>query len=500
MKRAVLYARYSSDLQTQNSIDAQLRACRDYCQRNQYSIVTEYCDEALSGRSDERPDFQRMIDAAKQKSFDVVVCHKIDRFSRDRYDHSHYKRILQRSGVKLEYADQRIDDSPEGGLTESLLIGLSEYYSKNLARETMKGLNERAYKGKFNGGIPPLGYEIKDDEYVINEKEAEAIRFIFTKYIEGWGLSRISQALNELGYSPKRGGRFGKGSLHDILRNEKYIGVYKFGRVRRTADGQRNSHKHDAEAITVAGAIPQIIDNETWEKCKQKNLENQIRPGSYSAKRTYLLTGLLKCKCGFNMVGHYSNARKKSWYICGQNTRKAKTCDCKMVECSKIESEVIEMLKETLLDTEKRQQLCDDINASVRTAAFELNGKANALDAELRGVRAKLARLLDALEEGLLGDTGKERIKLLNARERSLEHEIKQTATLLAAQKITPQQVAAFVSGHAEALNEKDPEKLRASIQALSQNISYDGHSVFVDIRVTSYLVPKAGLEPARHR
>ena len=171
-----------------------------------------------------------------------------------------------------------------------------------------------------------------------------------------------------------------------------------------------------------------------------------------------------------------------------------------MVECSKIESEVIEMLKEILLDTEKRQQLCDDINASVRTAAFELNGKVNALDAELRGVRAKLARLLDALEEGLLGDTGKERIKLLNARERSLEHEIKQTATLLAAQKITPQQVAAFVSCHAEALNEKDPEKLRASIQALSQNISYDGHSVFVDIRVTSYLVPKAGLEPARHR
>ena len=118
-----------------------------------------------------------MIADARAKSFDVLVCHKIDRFSRDRYDHSHYKRILQKNNIKLEYVDQRIDDTPEGALTESLLIGLSEYYSRNLAREVMKGMNERAHKGLFNGGIPPLGYSIDaDKKYVINEHEAAAVR------------------------------------------------------------------------------------------------------------------------------------------------------------------------------------------------------------------------------------------------------------------------------------------------------------------------------------
>ncbi len=170
--RAVIYSLYSSEKQNDASIDAQLRACNAYCAYHVY--------EAIAVRSDERPAFQRMIADARNQSFDVLVFHKTDRFSRDRYDHSHYKRILQKNNIKLEYVDQRIDDTPEGNLTESLLIGISEYYSRDLARETMKGMNERAHKCNFNGGISPLDFSLSlNGDYILNDHEAAAIRLIF---------------------------------------------------------------------------------------------------------------------------------------------------------------------------------------------------------------------------------------------------------------------------------------------------------------------------------
>ena len=488
--RAATYTRFSSDLQSASSTDAQLRACRSYCDAHNYTIVAEYNDVALSGRSDDRPAFQEMIDAARSHNFDVLVCHKIDRFSRDRYDHSHYKRILQRAGVKLEYVDQRIDDTPEGGLTESLLIGLSEYYSRNLARETMKGLNERAYKAKFNGGIPPLGYNIADGEYVINETEAEAVRFIFQQYAAGDGLAKISQALNDKGFHPKRGGRFGKNSLHDILRNEKYIGIYKFGRVRRTMDGRRNSHKNDDTAIV--GTIPAIVEPELFEKIRDKFAENKKRAGAASTPRQYLLSGLLRCRCGHMMVGRWVAARNKSWYVCGQNNRKSGTCNCKMVDTARAEETVIKILQENLLDADRRQKLCDEINHAAAEATESAAGRVTILETELRGVRAKQARFLDAIEEGLITADGKARLRELNAREAAINAELKQILKENKPKMVTPQMVECFVADFAAAVKEKDPDKIRALLPLLAASIDYDGDSIEVKIRVSSFVVPKA--------
>ena len=152
----VAYARYSSDNQREESITAQLRAIHSWAESNGHTIVKEYIDEALSARTDKRPNFLKMIEDSKIEDWNGVVVHKLDRFSRNRYNSAVYKKILRDSGKKLFSVLEKLDDSPESIIMESMLEGLSEYYSANLAREVKKGLKENALNCKHNGGTPPL--------------------------------------------------------------------------------------------------------------------------------------------------------------------------------------------------------------------------------------------------------------------------------------------------------------------------------------------------------
>ena len=131
---AVIYARYSSHAQREESIEGQLRVCYDYAKRNGIHVVKEYIDRALSATSDQRPAFQQMITESASGTFDAVLVYALDRFSRDRYDAAVYRKKLRNNDVRIVSVTQPIDDSPEGVLIESLLEGLAEYYSKNLAR------------------------------------------------------------------------------------------------------------------------------------------------------------------------------------------------------------------------------------------------------------------------------------------------------------------------------------------------------------------------------
>jgi site-specific DNA recombinase len=176
MIRAAAYARYSSDNQREESIDAQLRAIREYCDRNGIRLVKIYTDEARSATTDDRPGFLQMIQDSALGLFDAVIVHKLDRFSRDRYDSAFYKRQLKKNGVRLISVLENLDDSPESIILESVLEGMAEYYSRNLAREVMKGMKETALQCKHTGGKPPLGYDVAPDgTYVINEQEAKAV-------------------------------------------------------------------------------------------------------------------------------------------------------------------------------------------------------------------------------------------------------------------------------------------------------------------------------------
>lgn len=188
IKNVVAYCRFSSDNQRSESIDAQIRVIKDYCKQNKYILTHIYRDEALSGTSDKRDQFQQMIKDSKDGLFDAVIVHKLDRFARNRYDSAIYKKKLKDNGVAVLSVLENLDDTPESIILESVLEGMNEYYSKNLAREVRKGLNENAIKCIHNGGIPPLGYNVSDDKYYyINEQEAAAVRLIFKMYSENYG-------------------------------------------------------------------------------------------------------------------------------------------------------------------------------------------------------------------------------------------------------------------------------------------------------------------------
>ncbi|MCQ5128167.1 recombinase family protein [Butyricicoccus faecihominis] len=228
--RAVAYARFSSEMQREESIDAQLHAIEAYTKANHLLLCGSYIDRAKSATTDQRPEFQRMIADAQRGQFEVVVVHKLDRFSRDRYDSAFYKRKLRLAGVALHSVLENLDGSPESVILESVIEGFNEYYSRNLAREVEKGKKENARKGIHVGGIPPLGYDVDPltRKLVINEREAEAVRLIFSMFLEGHGYTKMRDKLNSRGYTTKHGQPFGKNSLHEILRNEKYTGVYTY--------------------------------------------------------------------------------------------------------------------------------------------------------------------------------------------------------------------------------------------------------------------------------
>ena len=317
MKKAVIYARFSSDQQREESIEAQVRACKAVCLAKGYLLTNIYADEAKSGRStSERDQYNKMLEDAKEHKFDVIVMHKIDRNARNEFDYFVFKQKMVRYGISYEYAAQTVDSSPEWQMMEGILVNFAAYYSRNLVKETKKGLNENAYKAQFNGGTPPLGYDIDTDKhYIINEHEAEAVLLIFALYMDGKGYTTISHELNSRGYRTRQGRPFGKNSLFDILRNEKYIGVYTYNAIVKGADGKRNTHSCPSEQlIRIENAIPPIVAKALFFAVQEKHEKNKGCARKFKAKRDYLLTGKIFCtNCSSAMNGHTTTIRGKQY-------------------------------------------------------------------------------------------------------------------------------------------------------------------------------------------
>lgn len=157
----VIYARYSSDNQREESIEGQLRECKDFAKRNDITIVDSYIDRAFSATTDRRPAFQKMIKDSAKNMFDVIIVWKLHRFARNRYDSAHYKAQLRKNGVKVISANENISEGSEGIILESVLEGMAEYYSADLSEKVIRGLTENAMKCKFNGGPITFGFNFE---------------------------------------------------------------------------------------------------------------------------------------------------------------------------------------------------------------------------------------------------------------------------------------------------------------------------------------------------
>lgn len=312
---AVVYARYSSDRQREESIEGQLRECREYAAKNGIKIVHEYIDRALSASKDteKRLEFLHMIQDSNKRQFGAVLVWKLDRFARDRYDSAHYKHILKKNGVRIISATEPISEGPEGIILESVLEGMAEYYSAELSVKIKRGLKENALKGVNNGGRTAFGYQLKGDKggpkhYEPDPLTAPIVREIFHRYADGDEIKDIRDDLNARGFTTNYGGAFRYTTLSVMLGNRLYIGEYRYSDV------------------VVENCIPALVDKTTFDTVQRRRERNKRAPAAKKATDQYLLTTKLFCgDCGSPMAGESGTGRNGTthrYYKCMSAKRK----------------------------------------------------------------------------------------------------------------------------------------------------------------------------------
>lgn len=474
---AAIYARYSSDNQDIASIDAQVRAIKEYCEKLNYNVVTIYIDEAETATTDDRPQFLKMIEDSSKGLFDLLVVHKLDRFARNRYDSAFYKRQLKNNNVKVLSVLERLDDSPESIILESVLEGMAEYFSVNLARETMKGLKENAHKAMHCGGKPALGYDIIDKKYVINENEAEIIRFIFNSYANRIGYKQIASECNNRGYKSKLGKPIAVNSLHDILKNEKYAGIYVFNKYSK---GTTTKMKAESEIIRIPGGVPAIIDLDMFNMV-QMRLKDNKHNATNKAKHNYLLTGKLICgDCGARMIGHtaISKAGKEySSYYCG-NRYRTKTCKMKPVGCNFIENDVINTLRYKIFNDKKIKSVSQDILREHEITKKQFNSDLKLLEKQLKEIDNNINNMVEAISNGMYHQTMKNKMDELEENKQSIGKMIFNIRINESINKYDINSIRKRLFEDKALLESKEPDKQRHVINVYVESvIMYNDHS-----------------------
>lgn len=403
---AVIYARYSSDNQREESIEGQLRECKAFAEKNDIQIVGTYIDRAFSARTDNRPDFQKMIKDSASKKFELIIVWKLDRFARDRYDSAHYKAALRKNGVKVISATEKISEGSEGILMEAVLEGMAEYYSAELSEKVVRGLTENAYKCKFNGGTLPLGYTIDSEQHFqIDPLVAPAVLEAFKRYAEGTSMTEIAQEMNAKGLRSAFGGKIGVDMVTRMLKNRRYIGEFKY------------------RDIVHPRGIPPIIPDELFERVQRRMASNKKAPAKHKAEDEYLLTTKLRCgKCECFMVGESGTSKTSTvyrYYKC-VGVKKHSGCDKKTVKKDWIEDLVVKQIEKVLFDDAFLEKIADTI--------MEIQGKENTvlpmLKKQYTDIQRGIDNLLNAIQQGIITPSTKQRLEDLEKQKNDISVQI----------------------------------------------------------------------------
>ena len=408
IKQVVLYVRYSSANQTEQSIEGQVRVCSDFCQRHGFRIIEIYADRATSASKDieKRVEFLRMIKDAEKKNFQAVIVYKLDRFARSRYDSANYKYRLRKNGVQLISATENISNDPEGIILESVLEGMAEFYSAELSQKITRGLKESAYKHNSIGGAIPLGYKSEGKKLVIDEETAPIVRQAFEMYAEGHSVADICRLFNARGYKTSKGTNFGKSSFSKMFHNERYIGVYQF-------------HDYRAE-----DAIPAIIDKKLFYQVQARMKSSGKAPGQFKARHIYLLSGKLYCgHCGSKMNANSNGTAGYSYYECYGKKNLHKDCHKRNLRKDFIEDIVINDAMSLLTD-ENINQIAE---VTIRTNLHDIEHCTDipAIKDKLHETKLSLSNITKAIENGLAPETLVKRMVELEKDKKALEEELK---------------------------------------------------------------------------
>ena len=424
MEKAVVYARYSSHSQTEQSIEGQLSAARRYASDKGYKIVKEYVDRAKTGTNDNREQFQRMLKDTARHQFSVIIVWKVDRFGRNREEITFNKYKAKKNGVRVEYIAENIAPGPEGVILESVLEGMAEYYSLQLSQNVSRGYLESAKK-RHVIGIPPLGY-CKDEEkkYKIIPEEAETVRLIYDLYINGSSQSDILSYLKLRHIKNKQGNEFKRHVIHTILNDDRYMGNYRFKGI-----------------VLEENCIPQIITKETFmlaQEASKKHLKMNAHNWNYSE---YKLSDKLYCDhCGGKLKGSSGNGKlgkKYLYYICPN-------CKKIHIRADKLDEVVLKHIYNILDNREVLEEISENVYRYYEEndeSAKEME-RINDLisDNELR-----TANILKSIEAGLDYNLCKNRLDELKVEKEELEH-LKADVELSVPIKITADKILFFLT------------------------------------------------------
>lgn len=404
MKTAVIYARYSSERQTEQSIEGQMRVCHEYAKENDILIVDTYIDRAMSGTNDHRAAFQQMMKDSHKKAWDYVLVYKLDRFSRDKYETAIHRRTLKNNGIKLVSAMERIPDSPEGIILESLLEGMNQYYSAELSQKVKRGLRESRSKGNFTGGNLVYGYKVVNKKVVVDEEQAKIINHIFNEVANGVPAFKILEDINNSGIL-FNGRPLSRSVFYRILSCEKYLGIYRY----------------KEEVFT--NIYPRIISDELFAKVNDK-----YRPNRYCKNKpdtTYLLRFKLVCGlCGKQLQSDAGTARSgkvERYYKCA-GKKVDKNCSLKPIKKEFIENTIVDLLL-TCISKEFLDLLVDKIY-DLHYKKAEDKTMLILLKREMETITTSLKNVMLAIESGIITQSTKERLTELELQKADLLNKI----------------------------------------------------------------------------
>ena len=405
--KAVIYARYSSDNQREESIEGQLRECTAFAEKNGITVLRHYIDRAFSARTDNRPEFQNMIRDSGKKLFDMIIVWKLDRFARNRYDSARYKATLKKNGVKVVSATEVISEGAEGIILESVLEGYAEYYSADLSEKVVRGMTENALKCKYNGATVPIGYRIDSEQHFqIDPLKAPFVLEAFKRYDEGATMTQIRDWLNAQGVKNSRSQPITYNNIQRLLSNRRYIGEYSY------------------RSIIVPDGIPMIVPKELFDRVQEKLEKNRKAPARHKAEDDYLLTTKLFCGyCGAYLCGESGTSRTglvHHYYKCVSVKKKRTEYHKKPVRKDWIEDLVVRETMKMLMD--------DAAIEAIVSKLMELQDRENVnlplYERQLHETETAINNLLNAIQQGILTKSTKARLEELESARDELENRI----------------------------------------------------------------------------
>ena len=404
----MIYARYSSHNQRDVSIEQQYAACDRYAAARGFTVVGRYADRAISGKTDNRPDFQRMMRDAHNGAFDCVIAWKSNRMGRNMMQAMVNEAKLADLGIRCLYVEEDFDDTASGRFALRNMMNVNQFYSENMAEDIRRGMLDNAQKCKVNNK-PPFGYRKGGDgKFVIYEPEAEIVREIFARLLDGWTIVDVQTDLNRRGIKTGSGKEWKYQSFGRLLSNDKYVGVYRF------AD------------VVIEDGIPPILDKATFERVQDLLKSKKHGRGKQRMNDNYLLSGKLFCgKCGSHMTaqtGTGKSGAKYNYYACHRK-KYGNSCDKKNEPQAALETFVVEAARAELMNDE----LIDWIMDGYRKAVLSIrnDSKKESLQADLDTVNQEINNFLKAIGAGIFNEFTQQRMEELRETRKDLEEAIR---------------------------------------------------------------------------